>query len=123
VVQGPHGRLLEGRDGRAVAEDRVVALPVLEGPALPGVPATDDGFVLVDGLGAVPGLADVYAIGDATRSPVKHLDAAHAEAGVVAAVLAARAGAYVPPAPPAPAPALRAHLLAGGGRTLVLERS
>jgi hypothetical protein len=39
---------------------------------------------------------------------------------VVAAALATRAGAHVPPAPPMPA--VRAHLLAGGGRTLVLER-
>lgn len=120
VVQEPDGALYEGRDGPPLLEDRVVALPVLEGPALPGVPATDDGFVLVDDLGAVPGVADVHAAGDATRAPVKHLDAARAQAATVAAVLAARAGAYVPPAPPM-AP-VRAHLVAGGGRTLVLER-
>jgi sulfide:quinone oxidoreductase len=121
VVQEPGGGVLtEGRDGLPLPEDRVVALPVLGGPALPGVPATDDGFVLTDGLGAVPGLADVFAAGDATRSPLKHLDAARDQAAVVAAALAARAGAYVPPAPPAPA--VRAHLLAGGGRTLLLER-
>lgn len=120
VVQVPGGELREGRHGPPLPEDRVVALPVLDGPALTGVPATDDGFVLVDGLGAVPGLADVFAAGDATRSPAKHLDAARAQAGVVAATLAVRAGAYVPPAPPGTA--VRAHLLAGGGRTLVLER-
>jgi sulfide:quinone oxidoreductase len=121
VVQEPGGGVLtEGRDGPPLPEDRVVALPVLDGPALPGVPATDDGFVLADRLGAVPGLADVFAAGDATRSPFKHLDAARDQAAVVAAALAARAGAYVPPPPPAPA--VRAHLLAGGGRTLVLER-
>ena len=120
VVATPDGGLREGRDGPPLPEDRVVALPVLDGPALPGVPATDDGFVLVDRLGAVPGLADVFAAGDATRSPAKHLDAARAQAGVVAATLAARAGAHVPPAPPAIA--VRTHLLAGGGRTLVLER-
>jgi sulfide:quinone oxidoreductase len=75
VVQVAGGGLREGRGGPPLPEDRVVALPVLDGPALAGVPATDDGFVLVDGLGAVPGLADVFAAGDATRSPAKHLDA------------------------------------------------
>jgi sulfide:quinone oxidoreductase len=120
VVQGPGGVLCEGADGPPLLEDRVVALPVLEGPALPGVPATGDGFVLVDGSGAVPGLADAFAAGDATCSPVKHLDAARAQAALVAAALAARAGAYVPPEPPSST--VRAHLVAGGGRTLVLER-
>jgi sulfide:quinone oxidoreductase len=121
VVPGPGGVLCEGVDGPPLIEDRVVALPVLDGPALPGVPATAGGHVLVDGLGAVRGLPDVFAAGDATCSPLKHLDAARAQAAVVAATLAARAGAYVPPEPPART--VRAHLLAGGGRTLVLERS
>jgi sulfide:quinone oxidoreductase len=107
-------------DGRPdVEEDRVVALPALEGPALPGLPATADGFVLVEGDGAVRGLDGAYAAGDAAATPVKHLDAALAQASSVAAAIARRAGVYV--APVAHAPLVRAHLLAGRGRALVLR--
>jgi sulfide:quinone oxidoreductase len=111
-----------GADGAvAVEEDRVVALPALEGPALPGLPATDDGFVVVeeDRGGAVSGLAGVHAVGDATATPVKQLDAALAQASAAAAAIARGAGLYV--APVAHVPLVRAHLLAGRGRALVLR--
>lgn len=111
-----------GADGAvAVGEDRVVALPALEGPGLPGLPSTDDGFVVVDEDrgGAVSGLAGVYAAGDATATPVKQLDAALAQASAVAAAIARGAGLYV--APVAHVPLVRAHLLAGRGRSLVLR--
>jgi sulfide:quinone oxidoreductase len=109
-----------GADGAVeVEEDRVVALPALGGPALPGLPATDDGFVLVDADGAVRGRDGVFAAGDATATPVKQLDAAVAQASAVAAAIARRADVYV--APVAHVPLVRAHLLAGRGRALVLH--
>ena len=80
-------------------DSRIIALPVLEGPALAGVPRTGDGFIPVDGHGAVPGLDDVYAAGDATACPVKHIDVASAQAATIADVLAASAGAAVTPVP------------------------
>jgi hypothetical protein len=78
---------------------RIVTLPVLEGPWLPGVPATAEGFIPVDDHGAVPGVADVYAAGDATACPIKHVDVACAQADAVADLLAARAGAEIAPSP------------------------
>jgi sulfide:quinone oxidoreductase len=80
-------------------DDRVVALPVLDGPALPGVPLTADGFIPVDDHGAVLGLDDVFAAGDATACPVKHVDVACAQAGTVADALVARTGAAVTATP------------------------
>ena len=99
VFEGLDDRLRLGAADRFLAEDRVVALPVLDGPALPGVPLTVDGFLPVDDYGAVPGLDDVFAVGDATACPVKHVDVACAQAGAVADVIAARAGVAVIPAP------------------------
>jgi sulfide:quinone oxidoreductase len=100
--------------------DCVVALPILEGPAVPGVPHAPGGFLPTDRFGAVLGAPDVYAAGDATWFPVKQLDVALAQAAAVATTIAARAGAYVTPV--ARKPVVRAHLLAGGGRTLLLQR-
>lgn len=110
------GRTADGTPD--LPEDRVVALPVLEGPNLLGIPSTEDGFVPVERDGAVVGQDTVFAIGDATASPLKTLDAALAQATTTAAALAALAGAYVPPIPHRPL--LRAHLLAGHGRSLLL---
>ncbi|WP_445149712.1 FAD-dependent oxidoreductase [Baekduia sp. Peel2402] len=106
-------------DGSAdLPDDRVVALPVLDGPNLPGLPSTADGFVPTERDGAVVGQDGVFAIGDATASPIKQLDAAVAGAGAAARAIALRAGAYVPPIPHVPL--VRAHLLAGRGRSLLL---
>ncbi|HWI75165.1 MAG TPA: hypothetical protein VNT55_24600 [Baekduia sp.] len=55
VFEGVDDRLRLGAADRFLAEDRVVALPVLDGPAIPGVPMTADGFFPVDDHGAVLG--------------------------------------------------------------------
>jgi sulfide:quinone oxidoreductase len=99
VFEGIDG-LLRVNDAATILPDaRTVALPVLDGPSLPGVPATATGFIPVDAHGAVPGLADVYAVGDATACPLKHVDVAAAQAATVADVLAARAGVAITPTP------------------------
>lgn len=99
VFEGLDG-LLRVNDAQTILPDaRTVALPVLDGPSLPGVPATADGFIPVDAHGAVPGLSDVYAVGDATACALKHVDVAGAQAATVADVLAARAGIAVTPVP------------------------
>ena len=97
---------------RAIAADRVVALPTLAGPAIAGVPSDADGFVQVDEHGRVPGLDDVYAVGDATAFPIKQGGLATQQADAVAAVIARQAGAGV--AEPRTRPQLRAILLTGG---------
>jgi len=104
------GRLLV-TPGEPVAADRVVALPVLEGPRLPGVPHDAGGFIPTDPYGRVEGLDDVYAAGDATTFPVKQGGIATQQADVVAKSIAALAGAPVTPEPFRPV--LRGLLLTG----------
>ena len=95
--------------GESLAADAVVAVPRLVGRRISGVPADWNGFVQVDRQGRVVELADVFAAGDVTQFPVKQGGLATQQADVIAAVLAARAGADVVP-PPAGS-VLRARLL------------
>jgi sulfide:quinone oxidoreductase len=99
--------------GRLVEADRIVALPLIRGPQLGGVPAEPElGFIPVDGHGRVEGLADVYAAGDATAFAVKQGGLAAQQADAVAEHVAARHGAPVDPAPFRPV--LRGMLFTGG---------
>lgn len=91
--------------------DRVVSLPSLVGPRLPGLPADPDGFIPVDLHGLVQGEQDVYAAGDATNSPLKQGGVATQQADAAAEAIAARAGAPVDPQPFRPV--LRGLLLTG----------
>ena len=111
VSTDEHGRLLDAPLGLPLGDERTVALPVLEGPALPGVPCDGAGFFPVDAYGAVRGLADVFAAGDGTTHPVKQGGLACQQADAIAEVLAARAGADVDPQPFRPE--LRARLMTG----------
>lgn len=95
VFEGIDGLLRVNDAGTIVPGARTVALPVLDGPSLPGVPMTAEGFIPVDAHGVVPGLADVYAVGDATACPLKHVDLAAAQSATVADGIAARAGCPV----------------------------
>ena len=54
--------------GQTLEVDQMVALPKLEGPRLPGLPADDSGFIQIDDYARVVGLDNVYAAGDAYRS-------------------------------------------------------
>ncbi len=93
--------------------DRVVALPQLDGPAVRGLPAGAHGFIPVDPYGRVPGVADVYAAGDATDFPIKHGGVSAQQADTVARTLAASIGVDVSPEPLRP----RLHgVLVTGGR-------
>src|SRR5919108_633858 len=88
----------------SVPADRVVSLPRLRGPFLPGLPHDAEGFIPTDVHGLVAGERDVYAAGDATACPVK-------QGGVAAEAVAARAGYNVVPRPFRPI--LRGMLLTG----------
>lgn len=108
------GRTLALTPGeRTLEAERVVALPVLSGPAIPGVPSDADGFVHVDEHGRVPGLPDVYAVGDATTFAVKQGGIAAQQADAVATLVARSAGASAPE--PSTRPLLRAVLFTGDG--------
>jgi sulfide:quinone oxidoreductase len=99
--------------GRELPVDRVVALPLVRGPQLEGVPVEPEfGFVEVDRHGRVAGLDAVYAAGDATNFPVKQGGLAAQQADAVAEHVAERHGAPVDPAPFRPV--LRGLLFTGG---------
>jgi len=89
---------------RSFSVDRIIALPELYAPAVPGVPTSAErGFVTVDQYGAVHGLKRVYAAGDLIDSPVKHAGLSADQADVVAGAIAALAGAPLQPRPLRPA--------------------
>jgi sulfide:quinone oxidoreductase len=98
--------------GRSVGVDRVVSLPTLEGPRIPGVPADQDGFIPVDDHGRVAGLDGVYAAGDGTAFPIKQGGLATQQADAVAEAIAQEVGALEDPQPFRPV--LRGMLLTGG---------
>jgi sulfide:quinone oxidoreductase len=98
-------------DEEAIAVDRVVSLPVLDGPYLAGVPANADGFIGVDEFCRVPGLDGVYAIGDATDLSLKQGGIACQQADVAARHITHGAGGPLPALPFAPV--LRGRLLTG----------
>jgi sulfide:quinone oxidoreductase len=96
-------------DGSLLAVDRVIAVPRLMGRRIAGVPADWNAFIPTDEWGRVSGLEHVFAVGDVTAFPVKQGGLATQQADVVAALLAARAGAGV--VPEASRPVLRTRLL------------
>jgi sulfide:quinone oxidoreductase len=109
-----HLLLLRGirfMQGEHVDADAIVALPMLEGLPLEGVPQDDHGFVPTDEFGWVLGLTDVYAAGDLTQFPIKQGGIATQQADAVASSIAADAGAQIRPA--AFEPVLRGLLLTG----------
>jgi len=111
TVQG--GEVALGATGESIAVDCVVTLPLMSGPGLAGVPATQpDDFIPVDEYGRVEGLTDVYAAGDAVDFPIKQGGLAAQQADAVAAHVAARHGAQVEVLPFRPV--LRGMLLTGG---------
>ena len=97
--------------GGPVPADRVVSLPQLRGPFLPGLPHDPEGFIPTDPHGLVEGEPDVYAAGDATTFPIKQGGLAAQQADAAAEAIAARAGATLDPAPFRPV--LRGLLLTG----------
>jgi sulfide:quinone oxidoreductase len=106
--------------GDAIAADRIVTVPLLRGPQIPGVPVGGlYGLIAVDGYARVRDVRDVYAIGDATDFPVKQAAVACLQADAAAAHVAARHGHLVTSAPFDPE--LRATLLTGRGEPILLN--
>ncbi len=98
--------------------DRVVALPELFGPPVPGVPLkADNGFIPIDAHCKVPQLERVYAAGDSTDFAIKHGGIASQQADTAAEAIAALAGA--PIEPQTFHPVIRGMLL-GGQKPLYL---
>jgi sulfide:quinone oxidoreductase len=85
--------------GRRLDVGRIVTLPVLTGPRVPGVPCDGDGFIPVDEYGRVRDVFDVYAVGDGAAFPIKQGGLAAQQADAAASAIAAEAGAPVDPKP------------------------
>jgi sulfide:quinone oxidoreductase len=113
---GVHAERIEGgklylQQTEALEVDRVITLPELVGPDLPGLPCDADGFILVDPHSRVVGSDHVYAAGDATTFPLKHGGIAAQQADAAAEEIAAQFGAPLTPAPVEPT--IRGTLLTG----------
>lgn len=91
--------------------DSVVALPLIEGPRIPGLPCDEVGFIAIDEHCRVAVTGDVYAAGDCTNFPIKQGGLATQQADAAAEHIARRAGAPVDPNPFRPV--LRGTLLTG----------
>jgi sulfide:quinone oxidoreductase len=98
--------------GRSLEFDRIVSLPALSGPAIPGLPQDEHGFIPIDDFGQVRGVDSVWAAGDATDYPLKQGGVAAQLADTVAQSIANVAGVAVEPEPFAPE--LVGVLLTGG---------
>ncbi len=109
---GTERRALRLAGGGTVFVDRVVTVPILKGPAVPGLPSDRHGFVPADAHGRVPGDAGIYAAGDVTSFPLKQGGLAAQQADAVAQAIAAEAGAGLDPQPFRPV--LRGLLMTGG---------
>lgn len=101
-------------EARPHGYDRVVALPLIEGPGIHGVPGDDHGFVQIDPYGFVRGVAHVYAAGDCVQSPFKQGGVAAQQADAVAEAIARTTGATVAQRPLEPV--LRGLLLTSDKR-------
>ena len=105
------GELTLQPGGVVLRPERVVALPLLEGPQITGVPSDPHGFIPITERGEAIGQAGVYVAGDASSYPIKHGGVAAQLADVVAAAIATRAGVVVEQPPLRPV--IRGMLLAG----------
>jgi sulfide:quinone oxidoreductase len=89
-------------DGRRLAVERVFAIPRLVGPAIAGLEADADGFLLTGADGLAQGAQRTWAAGDGVASPLKFGGLATHQARVAAAAIARRAGATDVPDPGEP---------------------
>jgi sulfide:quinone oxidoreductase len=106
-LESGHLRLAPGDEDLEM--QRVVTLPRLVGPAIDGLLADADGFLITDEHGRVLGVRDVYAAGDITAFPIKQGGLACQQADAAAEHIASLAGAPLEPTPFTPV--LRGMLL------------
>lgn len=99
-AQMPSSNVLELHPtGERLDVERVVTLPILDGPSIAGLPHDDAGFLPVDAHGRVEGAPGVYAAGDATDFAIKQGGIACQQADAAAEAIAADAGVAIEPAP------------------------
>jgi sulfide:quinone oxidoreductase len=111
------GELQFDRHAEPLHVDRIVTLPVVDGPAVAGLPHDARGFLPVDQHGRIHGVPDVYAAGDVTHYPVKQGGLACQQADAAAEAIAAQAGVAIKPTPYTAT--LQGVLLTGRGATVL----
>ncbi|CAN5469486.1 hypothetical protein BH10ACT11_BH10ACT11_15660 [soil metagenome] len=89
-----------------------IALPVIDGPMLPGLPHDDGGFAPIDDHARIRGVERVYAAGDGTNFPIKQGGLGTQQADAAAEHIAEQLGADLEAAPFHPV--LRGKLIIGG---------
>jgi sulfide:quinone oxidoreductase len=97
VERGHDLALVLQPSGQRIEVDRVLAMPILRGRRIDGIPVDEYGFVPIDTRCGVEGLDGVWATGDCTAFPLKSGGVSAKQADVVAANIAAIAGADVEP--------------------------
>jgi sulfide:quinone oxidoreductase len=109
---GPHELLIQPH-GVALSPDRIVAMPRISGPEIPGLAEGGaHGFIPIDSHCGVPGTQGrVFAAGDATAFPIKHGGLGAQQADAAAAAIARLAGVGVETKPFRPE--IRGKLLTG----------
>jgi sulfide:quinone oxidoreductase len=90
------GELVLEPGGERLDVQRTFAVPRLTGPAIPGLPADEEGFILAGDDGRVQGCERTWAAGDGVQSPLKFGGIATHQARRAAAAIARLAGADVP---------------------------
>jgi sulfide:quinone oxidoreductase len=93
VARREGGALVLEPAGERLEVQRVYAVPRLVGPALDGLPADDEGFIVAGEDGRVEGAERTWAAGDAVVSPLKFGGLATHQARRAAAAIARAAGA------------------------------
>jgi sulfide:quinone oxidoreductase len=107
------GHITISPSSRHLRADRIVAMPELYGPNVPGVPTgSAGGFIPTETRCQVHGLDRVYAAGDATDFAIKHGGIAAQQADVAAQAIAALAGLAAEP--DSFRPEIHGMLLTGG---------
>ena len=97
-VELPHQIILVLEpSGQRLEVDRLIAMPILRGRRIAGLPADDYGLVPIDAHCRVEGLERVWAVGDCTSFPAMAGGVSAEQADVAASDVAATAGANVKP--------------------------
>jgi len=86
-------------DGQQIEADIAIALPLLDGRRVQGLPSDEQGFIPVDGFGRIHDHEREFAAGDATSFPVKFGGLATEQADIVAGAIAAAAWGATAPEP------------------------
>ena len=88
--------------GHWIGADRIVSMPRLAGPRLPGVPSDWQGFIEVGTEGRVPGLPGVFAVGDGAAHRRKQGGLAAQQADTAVRALLRDLGRRIPDPPDPP---------------------